>query len=401
MKKVVWILLILLQSFNLFAVDLANNSFVDFVRFVSNSTNKNFIIDENVDKGISIILPHHFNNKDAYRVLVSILRKHNMYLQKIGSVYYIKKDKKIKHFYSYKMVFLLPDKVIPIIKKYYPSVPLSKSKKTIIFQSFSDDAIQIKKLLSLLDSPTKSKKIRISLISYKKSDLYKYGLTLNTSISNGSNNIEYKNFLDNLLSVSSIAVNYNNFNIAAYFTDLKTKELIDFKFSPVLSLYDNKSTSFSITQNIPYLDGTSSINGANDIKQNTYKYNDVGSVINIDHVSITDDSVYFHINMKYEVILDKTATPTTSKRSISNYLKIKDGQSLLISGLTSSEISKLHREIPLLSSLPWIGKAFQWDSNEKKNETFAIIISCIDTSNEFALRGVTPAISRGEKGLTQ
>jgi type II secretory pathway component GspD/PulD (secretin) len=380
----------------LFAIDIANNSFIDFVRFVSNSTNKNFIIDENIDKRISVILPHHFNNKDSFRVLQSVLKKNKMYLQHMGTTYYIKKIKKEKHFYSYKMVFLLPDKVIPIIKKYYPKVQLSKSKKTIIYQSFKKDSIQINKLISLLDSPTKSRKIRISLISYKDSDIKEFGMTLKAKLSNGPNNIEYKNFLNNLLSSSSLFMNYKNFNIAAYFTDLATKQLIDFKFSPILSLYDNKNTSFSITQNIPYLDGTQSINGSNDIKNNTYKYNDVGSVINVRHVSITDDSVYFNIDMKYEVVLDKSATPTTSKRYINNYLKIRNGESLLITGLKSSDVSKLHREIPILSSIPFIGRAFQWDSNERKNETFAIIISNIDNASEFALEGVPPLFA-GEK----
>jgi len=389
MKRVVWIFVLVFIS-NIYAFDLVGNSFIDFVRFVSNSTDKNFIIDESIDKEISIILPHHFNNKDSFKVLKSVLSKNNMYLERVGSVYYIKKTKKLKHFYTYKMVFLLPDKVIPIIKKYYPQIQISKSKKTIIYQCYKQDSIQIKKLLSLLDSPTKSRKIRVMLISYKDNDIKEYGMTLQTKLSNGFNNVEYKNFLDNLLSSSSLFVNYKNFNIAAYFTDLSTKELIDFKFAPVLSLYDNKPTEFSITQNIPYLNGTRSINGSNDIENNTYIYNDVGSVINIDKVSITDDSIYFQIGMRYEVVLDKSATPTTSKRYISNYLKIKNGESVLITGLKSNEISTLHREIPVLSSIPLIGGAFKWDSTQHKKETFAIIISNIDNASELDYKGVPP-----------
>ncbi len=376
------IIAVLLIITNVFAVDLVNSSFVDFVRFVSNSTNKNFIIDEDINKNISIIIPHSFKNKDSYKVLVSVLRKNNMYLERFGSVYYIKKAKKIKKFHSYKLVFLLPDKIIPILKKYYPDIRVSKSKKTIIFHCFDEDYKQIVKLISLLDKPTKSKKIKISLISYKDNDLTEFGLNLDIGNSNSEFTARYKTFLDNLVSRSSLAVSYKTFDITAFFSDLQTHELIDFKFSPTLSLYDGKTTTFSITQNIPYLEGTRQINGDNDIENNVYKYNDVGSLINIDKVSITDNSIYFHISMKYEVVLERSVTPTTSKRLIDNYLKINDGESVLIAGLKSDELSKVHREIPLLSSLPVLGDLFKWDSDKHNEETFAIVISSVAATSQ-------------------
>jgi len=54
------------------------------------------------------------------------------------------------------MVFLLPDKVLPILKKFYPTVKFSKSKKTIIFYTLHKNYTNIIKLLNLLDSKTKS-----------------------------------------------------------------------------------------------------------------------------------------------------------------------------------------------------------------------------------------------------
>ncbi|WP_457744112.1 hypothetical protein [Sulfurimonas sp.] len=389
MKTIKLILILLFLNFNLFAIDLANTSFVDFVRFVSNSTNKNFIIDENVDKTISIILPHKFDLHDSFSILKSILRKNNMYLVRVGSVYYIKKSD-VKKFYSYKLTFLLPDKIIPILKKYYPLLNFSKSKKTIIFYSTYKQNAQISRLISLLDKPTKSKKVRISLISYKDSDIYEYGLNFNLKSSSTNYDLEYKTFLNSLISTSSFLFRINTFDLSAFISDLKTHNKIKTKFSPILSLYDNKVTRFTISQKIPYLNGQTSINGANDIKNNSYSYNDVGTMITVDNVSITDEDIYFHINMKYEIILDKTITPTTSKRSIDNYMKLHNDESIVIAGFNSDEISTLHREIPLLSSLPLVGNAFKWDSNVNKNETFAIIVSNIDNASKFAHKGGTP-----------
>jgi len=383
--------LIALLVVNSYAIDMVNNSFIDFVRFVSNSTDKNFIIDEDIDTHISIVLPHHFDTKDSFKVLKNILQKNDMYLVKIGSTYYIKRSD-IKRFFSVKLVFLLPDKIIPIIKKYYPNIQLSKSKKTIIYQATYKQSLQIKNLISLLDKPTKSKKVRISLISYKDIDIYKYGLNFNLKSTSTNYDLQYKTFLNNLIGSSSFVFKISTFDLSTFISDLKTNNLINTKFSPTLSLFDNEVTKFSITQKIPYLNGNTSINGANDVKNETYSYNDVGSTILLDKVSITDEDIYFHISMKYEVILDKTLTPTTSMRYIDNYIKLHNNQSIIIAGFTSEEISKLHNEIPLLASIPYLGDIFKWDSDNNKKETFAIIISNIDTANEFAQKGGSPTL---------
>jgi len=121
-------------------------------------------------------------------------------------------------------------------------------------------------------------------------------------LSNGSNSYQYKTFLQSLVSSSTLALTFSNFSLSTFFSDLKSKNLVNFKFSPTLSLYDGKTTKFSITQKIPFLGGTQSINGSNNIKNETYKYNDVGTTIDINNVSIVENSVYFNIVMKYEYI---------------------------------------------------------------------------------------------------
>jgi len=398
MKKVVWTsVIILLLNINVFAIDMVNTSFVDFVRFVSNSTNKNFIIDEKIDTKFNIILPHNFDSKDAYTILKSVLSKNNMYLVKNGTTYYIKKMDE-KRFYSYKLKFLFPDKVIPIVRKYYPTLRISKSKKTVIYFSKYKEHKKIQNLIKLLDKPTKSKQIKVTLISYNDSDLEEYGVNIDTSYKNQNFATGYKTFVDYLVDSSSFFMNLNNFNLALYLSDLKTKQLVDSKFSPTISLFDGKPARFSITQKIPYLNGTTSINGANDIKNDSYSYNDVGSVINIDKVSITDDEIYFHIRMSYELILDKSITPTTSRRYIDNYLKLKDGQSVMIAGIKSDELSKVYKEIPLLSSIPLIGGIFKWQSNDSKKYTFAIIISSLQekdvNASELTTKGVPHEVGK-------
>jgi len=94
MKK---FLLIIYLSFNLYAIDLSNSSFVDFVRFVSNVTHKNFIIDENVKNNISVIIPNDFKPIYSFKILKSILLKNDLFLSKTGENIFIL----IKWFFYY------------------------------------------------------------------------------------------------------------------------------------------------------------------------------------------------------------------------------------------------------------------------------------------------------------
>ncbi|WP_373002609.1 type II secretion system protein GspD [Sulfurimonas sp.] len=384
MIKAKWtlLLLFLLQS-NILAVDMSGTSFVDYIRFVSNTSNINIIIDEEIDTKFSLILPNDYKSKDSFKVLKSILHKNDMYLVRYGSVYYIKKTSKDKKYHSVKLKFLLPDKIIPIIKMYHKDIIVSKSKKTIIFKSDNKESKEIKNLIDLLDKSTKSKKVKITLISFQDDDLKEFGLNIDTKASDGLNSLEYKTLIKGLSSSQTLFLNIPSFSLDMYLSDLKTSSIIDFKFSPILSLFDNEKTDFQITSNIPYLSEDRAINGTNDIESNSFQYKDVGSKINIDKVAVTDEDVYFHINMQYEIILDKTLTPTTAKRSIDNYIKLKNGESIMIAGLKGTEARTLHREIPILAAIPLLGEIFKWDSDSIKKETFAIFISNVDNNESF------------------
>ena len=395
MKKVKWTLTVLLFLVNsLYGFDMSGTIFIDYVRFVSNTSKINIVIDEDIDTKISIIMPKDFNTKDSFKILKQVLYKNDMYIVKYGTVYYIKKVDDELYYNSIKLKYLLPDKIIPIIKQYHRDVVISKSKRTIIFKSTNKAAKKIKKLISLLDKPVKSKKIKIQLISFQDNDLVKFGINLDTSIESYS----YKTFIDGLTASSSLSLNLDTLTLNIFLNDLKSKSLVDFKFSPVISLFDNQKTDFKITKNIPYLSEDRSVNGTNDVASNSYDYRDVGSKIEIDKVSVTDDCVYFHIKMQYEVILDNSVTPVTSKRSIDNYIKLKNNESIMITGLRGVEKIISNKEIPFLVSIPYIGNVFKWKSHSTNKETFAIFLSNVEDDFEYKIN-VAADVATGKKGV--
>lgn len=375
MKKIKSLIigLLCLNFFNsdLYAVDLLDNTLVEFVRFVSNSTNKNFIIDEDIESKISIILPHKFNNNDSYKVLLSILKKNNLRLMKIGDVYYIMKKNTDKYIYSKNVTFVLPDKIIPVLKKFYPKYFFAKEKKTIVFRCTKQDSISIFKLITILDKNIKSKIIKITLVSYNKDDISDSGV----SLSYVSPGISWKNIINNLTSSSEVVATYSSHTINILLNYLQKNNKVNLRFSPLLRIYDGKVTSLLLGETIPFLNGTNEINGNSDVKNNNYTYKDVGSMIKINDVSITESAAYFNLNMRYEYVTNRSTTPSTSKTQINNFLKIDDGQSIIISGLSVVDESVSNYSIPYFSDIPFIGHFFIWKNAKSNIKNFSIILT--------------------------
>ena len=390
-KKYLVALLIVISSLS--AGDLLELSFNDYIRFVSSETSSNFVLDEKINKKFSIFLPADYKSIDHLILLKSILKQNKFYLENVGSINYIKKLEIEKRFYAIKTRFMLPSLMLPILRKNFPDIKFASVKRRIIFNCNSKDFKSVSSLIDLIDVPVRQRKIKITLMYYSNSDLKDFGLKIASETKESDFSTKYISFIKDLTINQTFSFASDTLNIALFLTDLEERSLVDYKFTPIVSISNDKDTVFNIVKNIPYLQANTSVNGNNDIANNSYEYKDVGTQIKLTDVTITDDAVYFKLDLKYELILDDSITPKTSKRSVSNYIKLSNGQSMLLSGIKSSEIINSVHEVPLLSWIPYLGELFKYKSDKDEKETFAIYIENID--NGFFNSGV----SASQKGF--
>jgi type II secretory pathway component GspD/PulD (secretin) len=357
--------------------DFLELSLSDFIRFVSSETNENYIIDESVNKKISVFLPADYQSADTQKILNDFLSNNSLVLQKVGSINYITIENKDALFF-YDSKFLEPSQIIKLLYKNFPDIKFMNVNKRIIYETTKKTSMKISYFINLIDVPVPQKKLKINLIYFNNDDLREFGVNFEASKTSSSNNtLEFKSFINNLVSSQSFSAITNNSIINLFFSDLQKKGLVDFKFSPVVTLSDGKDTNFDIVKNVPYLAQTTQTSSSIDSVNNSYNYKDVGTQINITNVSIVDDDIFFQLDLIYEVLTDASDTPSTSKRKISNYIKLKKNESMLLSGLTSSEIMTNNLEVPFLANIPYLGEIFKYEYNSKNNETFAIYIEDI------------------------
>lgn len=255
----------------------------------------------------------------------------------------------------------------------YPDLKVSSIQKSIAFKTDSKTYSDIRSLVDVLDRVRPQRKLKVIMISFNDSDLKEYGSKLSYT-NQGSNTVSFSSLINSLALGNSLSITSASSNFALSFSALESNGLAKIHLDNIVSLSDGKDSTIRAAKTIPYLSVENSIDGTNNVQKNNYQYKDVGTEILLTNVTVLDENLYFQANMKFEQLINDSITPTTSKREITNYLRIPPGQSLLISGIKSLEESINKSKIPLLGDIPYLGSLFSYETKSKKNETFAIYL---------------------------
>lgn len=355
------------------ASDLVDQSFIDFVRFVSNTSKQNIIIDESVDKRFSIVLPNDYQSRDSLELFYSVLDKNDLEPIILGSTMYIKKRSDNQKFYSIDLFFELPDSISKAIIANYPDIKVSTIQKTVAFKTDSKKYGEIRSLVDVLDRPRPQRKLKIIMISYNDSILKEYGAKLNAQFS-GSSNIGLTSIINSLVLGNTLTFSNASNNLSLSFSALNSAGVAKIYVDNIVSLSDGKDSTVRATKTIPYLSQENNVNGNQNVSTNSYQYKDVGTEILLSNVTVTEDTLYFQSTFRYEQLINDSITPTTSKREVINYLRIPSGSSMLISGIRSNDDSTNKSKIPILGDIPYLGSIFRYETTNHKEETFAIYL---------------------------
>ena len=69
------------------------------------------------------------------------------------------------------------------------------------------------------------------------------------------------------------------------------------------------------------------------------------------------------------------AGPNISKRNVSNEVIVRDGETVVIGGLTQTQVSRTRRGIPFLYQLPLIGRLFSENESIERKQDLLILIT--------------------------
>ncbi len=247
-------------------------------------------------------------------------------------------------------------KTLPLIDIATPQV-LIEAK---IVEVLLSDNTQ-RNLSFMFNSPTTISMIDGNTDQRYDGDVMSYG-GMQTSPQGGSSS-------DGATANWTFAAGHNNFNIALQWllTALDAKVLS----SPVIVVGRNEEAEISNGQDVPIQSQT--ITNGSISTSTTFKR--VGVTLTVEPLMVNKDNVTLRVEpevsniQSYQTIANGNGfyqVPVISIRSISSYLRLADGQIVIMGGLYTNRNSIQQERIPFLSDIPYLGELFTSKYTDKE-----------------------------------
>jgi general secretion pathway protein D len=163
-------------------------------------------------------------------------------------------------------------------------------------------------------------------------------------------------------------------NMGALATALESNNDIHILQTPKLTATDNEEASFEVGKKVPYQTRTSTT--ANET-YNSYDYQSVGLTLKITPHIGEGRNVRLEIYTELSALTTDavTTTPTTRNRVVDTTVIVQDQNMLVIGGLIDDNTDKSVSRVPLLGSIPILGRLFQYEKQQSTKTNLYIFIS--------------------------
>jgi general secretion pathway protein D len=180
-------------------------------------------------------------------------------------------------------------------------------------------------------------------------------------------------------------------NIGALLHAVQTDADVNVLSTPNILTTDNQKAEIMVGQNVPFKTAqTQNAATGGAALLNSYERKDVGIKLSLTPQITSDDNVRLEVNQEISDVIETSsaneAGPTTSKRSASTTVVVKDRETMVIGGLIRDNVTASTIKVPLLGDIPVLGWLFKFKTAkvEKTNLMIFITPHIIKTAEESA-----------------
>ncbi len=166
-----------------------------------------------------------------------------------------------------------------------------------------------------------------------------------------------------------------NFSLTSFLDALTQEELSDVQAEPSVNTVDKREAKLFAGEHVSFLLTPQTAPGAIQAAAPQISALDVGITLTVTPSISANRTVRLTISAEQSAGLVFTvAGPNYSKRLHTTEVIVRDGETVVIAGLTQTQQTKTRRGIPLLMTLPMIGRLFSENSTvETKNDLLIMI----------------------------
>jgi general secretion pathway protein D len=169
---------------------------------------------------------------------------------------------------------------------------------------------------------------------------------------------------------------------------------------PVVMTTNNEEAEIVVGSQRPFIQVSRALPTDGAIRDQIVQYKEVGTKLHVRPTISTDGSVQLEVSQEVSNATEETAfnAPVISTRSVQTQLLVRDGQTVVLGGLTDHQKDVTQNGIPVLSSIPLLGGLFGRASRRTtETELFVFITPRIMRTDEDASRLSQPLQKRAER----
>lgn len=285
-------------------------------------------------------------------------------------------------------------------------VVVDQSSNTLIFQGFNEDYGQIRSLLQRLDKPTKEALIEVTVAEVALSDSTQLGVEwlikearLDGSqivaatmggLSIGSAGFSFRR----IDSAGDVKLMLNALASSNRATILSTPRVVASNGETAVIQVGQEVPIITSQQATPVAGGTTTTNSTLTVPQ-SIQYRNTGVILTVKPVIHSGDQIGLDISQEVSAAAATntgvSTSPTFSTRKVQTKLSLKNGATVLLGGLISSNKSDGNAGIPFLKDIPLLGQLFRTNTEKIDRTELIILITPYIISGDEDAQAVTNA----------
>ena len=189
-----------------------------------------------------------------------------------------------------------------------------------------------------------------------------------------------KPLLDSGLAGGLSYILYRPDKLTALFQAIASKSRVNILSSPRLLVRDQEEASIEVGGDVPTATSSTSSTTSDSLTQNI-EYKTVGIKLKIKPTINDEKTVVLDIEQEVSDVIDKGRTvggldyPEFTTRKAKTSIVVPDKQGIVIGGIIEESREKSSQGIPLLSSIPLLGRLFSYDSEDVVKKELIIMIT--------------------------
>ncbi|WP_244432483.1 type II secretion system secretin GspD [Desulfocurvibacter africanus] len=273
-----------------------------------------------------------------------------------------------------------------------------KATNSLVITAGADDFTLIEELLRSLDTPRKQVLVEALIMEVSSTENVEFGSKLQGVVDVGIGGREgvaggFSNpagLSESVLNPGTVfgigaaaipvtinGVTYTNLN--ALIAAGKINSDFNIISTPQIMTLDNQEASITVAENRPYQTSqTSTLNDLNNIVTQ-FTYRDVGTILKLTPQINEGGMIKLKIFQEFSEV-DQAATgvstlPVTRKRTTETAVVIREGQTVVLSGLIGKSATNSSSRVPLLGDIPLLGWLFRYDTREERKTNLLVFIT--------------------------